>query len=98
MTEPRALDVPPALSLNCVAAFVAVATHRSFRKAAERLYMDASTASKLVRQLERELGQPLLTRTTREVRLTPEGEAALTVAKRLLRESERLVTAVQRAS
>jgi DNA-binding transcriptional LysR family regulator len=98
MTEPRELHVPTTVSLNCVAAFVEVATQRSFRRAAERLFMDASTASKLVRQLEREVSQQLLVRTTREVSLTPEGRAALAVARRLLRDSQRLVNAAQRAS
>jgi DNA-binding transcriptional LysR family regulator len=95
MTAPLS---PPALSLNCVAAFVEVATQRSFRAAAERLYMDPSTASKLVRQLEAEVGELLLHRTTREVRLTEHGEAALVLARRLLRDSARLVNVAQRAS
>jgi DNA-binding transcriptional LysR family regulator len=90
--------VAPALSLNCVAVFVEVATQRSFRAAAQRLYMDPSTASKLVRQLEAEVGHQLLHRTTRDVRLTEQGEAALVVARRLLRESARLIDVVQRAS
>jgi DNA-binding transcriptional LysR family regulator len=94
----KAPAVVPALSLNCVAAFVEVATQRSFRAAAERLYMDPSTASKLVRQLEAEVGQQLLHRTTREVRLTEQGEAALVVARRLLRDSARLIDVVQQAS
>ena len=86
------------MSLNCVAAFVEVATQRSFRAAAERLYMDPSTASKLVRQLEAEVGQQLLHRTTREVWLTEQGEAALVVARRMLHDSAKLARLAQRAS
>jgi len=102
MTTPlagrRLLEVPPTVSLRCVATFVEVAELGSFRKAAERLYMDASTASKLVRQLETDLGQRLLERTTRQVTLTPHGEEALVVARRLLKETRRLLRVAQRAS
>lgn len=89
------LDVPPTLSLRSVAAFVEVAERASFRKAAQRLYLDASYASKLVRQLEAELGVQLFERSTRHVHLTPEGEEVLVVAKRLLRESRKLVRVAQ---
>ena len=98
MTTSSAKTQTIAFPLRCVTTFVEVAEQGSFRKAAERLYMDASTASKLVRQLEGELGQTLLERNTRHVALTPEGEAALVVARRLLRATERFVRATQQAS
>jgi DNA-binding transcriptional LysR family regulator len=63
--------------LRQLRAFVAVAEELNFTRAAERLYMAQQAVSKSVGQLERELGAPLLERTTREVRLTPAGVALL---------------------
>ncbi|QFU01056.1 HTH-type transcriptional regulator DmlR [Halomonas sp. THAF5a] len=54
--------------------FSEVATHLSFTLAAERLGISRGYLSERVKRLERELGVPLLVRTTRNVRLTEEGE------------------------
>ncbi|WP_395945918.1 LysR family transcriptional regulator [Brevundimonas sp.] len=58
-------------------AFVTVAEHRSFTRAAAVLGVSASALSQLVRGLEERLGVRLLNRTTRSVSLTEAG-AALT--------------------
>lgn len=50
-----------------LSAFVAVATHRSFRKAASELGVSPSAVSHLLRDLEERLGVRLLNRTTRSV-------------------------------
>ena len=57
--------------------FAAVAEQLSFTRAAELLHMTQQTVSRTVGELERELGVTLLERTTREVHLTPAGEALL---------------------
>ena len=75
-------------------AFVLVAELDSFRAASERLYMDASTISKLVRRLEADLGVELLQRSTRTVTLTDAGAAALDAARTLLLATCRLYEAV----
>lgn len=64
--------------------FVAVAEERHFGRAAERLHMAQPPLSQQIRQLESELGMPLLTRTTRRVDLTPAGETYLVRAREIL--------------
>lgn len=58
-------------------AFMAVAEHRSFRRAADLLGMTRSSLSHAVRGLEDNLGTRLLHRTTRSVSLTEAGEQML---------------------
>lgn len=60
-------------SLSDLAAFVAVATHRSFRRAADELGTAPSTLSHAMRGLEARLGLRLLNRTTRSVSPTEAG-------------------------
>src|SRR5471032_2460506 len=64
--------------------FVAVAEEANFTRAAERVHISQSGVSAQVRQLERELGQPLLDRSGRSVRLTEVGEAVLPFARAAL--------------
>jgi DNA-binding transcriptional LysR family regulator len=56
-----------------LAAFVAVARERSFRRAATRLGLSPSALSRVIRGLEERLGTRLLNRTTRSVAPTDEG-------------------------
>jgi DNA-binding transcriptional LysR family regulator len=63
--------------LSALAIFVAVATHRSFRRAAGELGVSASALSHAMRDLEARLGQRLLHRTTRRVGPTEAGERLL---------------------
>lgn len=61
--------------------FLAVAEERNFTRAAERMHVAQPGVSAQVRRLERELGQPLLDRTSRAVRLTAAGAAVLPHAR-----------------
>ena len=63
------------IDLNLLRFFVAVAEHRSFTKAAERLATQRSTVSRGVAALENALGVQLFLRSTRSVSLTSAGEA-----------------------
>lgn len=67
-------------SLDDLAIFLAVADAGGFRTAARRRGLSPSTVSETVSRLERQLGVPLLTRTTRSLRLT---EAGLELVERI---------------
>ncbi len=66
--------------------FVAVAEELHFARAAERLHMSQSPLSRVIRQLERDLGVVLFVRTTRRVELTPAGSLLLERTRRALAE------------
>ncbi len=61
-------------ALDGVEAFLSVARHRSFRKAADELGVTTSAVSQAVRALEARVGVALFIRTTRSVGLTEAGE------------------------
>ncbi|MEI9413139.1 LysR family transcriptional regulator [Mesorhizobium salmacidum] len=60
-------------SLNDLTAFVAVASHRNFRRAADEIGTAPSTLSHAMRALEERMGVRLLNRTTRSVSPTEAG-------------------------
>ncbi len=64
--------------------FVTVAEELHFSRAAARLHLAQSALSAQVRRLEAEVGGPLLLRSTRQVQLTPAGEALLTEGRAIL--------------
>jgi len=76
--------------------FTAVAETCHFGKAAEGLHLAQPALSHAIRQLEAELGAPLFTRTTRQVRLTPAGEFFLAEAHRVLDAVDDSVRGVRR--
>jgi DNA-binding transcriptional LysR family regulator len=67
--------------LDGVEAFLSVAQHRSFRKAAADLGVTPSAISQAVRTLEARVGVALFIRTTRSVGLTEAGDRFLSRAK-----------------
>lgn len=69
----------------------------SFSAAARELGLTPSALSKLVTRLERALGVRLLTRTTRRVVPTPEGELFVARCRRILAEMEDAETEVSRS-
>jgi DNA-binding transcriptional LysR family regulator len=68
-------------ALDGVEAFLNVAQHRSFRRAAAELGVTPSAISQAVRALEARVGAALFIRTTRSVGLTEAGERFLSRAK-----------------
>lgn len=67
-------------ALDGIEAFLAVARHLNFRKAAAELGVSASAVGQSVRTLEARLGAPLLLRSTRSVGLTEAGAHLLAEA------------------
>ncbi|MDA3630786.1 LysR family transcriptional regulator [Saccharopolyspora sp. WRP15-2] len=65
--------------------FAAVAAEGSLSRAAERLHLTQPSLSRQIRQLERDIGTPLLERTTYGTALTPAGAALHRHALLLLR-------------
>ena len=68
-------------ALDGVEAFLSVAQHRNFRRAAAELGVTPSAISQAVRALEARVGAALFIRTTRSVGLTEAGERFLSRAK-----------------
>lgn len=72
------------MTVKQIRAFLAVAHSLSFALACERLHLSQSALSLTIKALEEGLGGRLFTRNTRNVALTPEGEALLPLARRLI--------------
>lgn len=86
------------MELRHLTAFVAVAEEGGFTAAAARLVVVQSAVSASVKALERELGTPLLERTSRRVALTDAGATLLPHARATLdaaRDAREAVTAVR---
>ncbi len=83
------------LSLARVRSFIAVAEERQFRRAAERIGLSQPALSAQLRELEKFLGAALLSRTTRSVHLTAEGEKFLLRARNILADLDSAVLEVR---
>lgn len=71
------------IDLARVVRFFYVAEGKSFIRAAQKLHVDPTWLSRQIQQLETQLGCQLLKRTTRHVKLTPEGQQFFGAAKQL---------------
>ncbi len=74
-------DLPP---IHLLIAFKAAAQKRSFKLAAQALYITPSAVSQQIKQLEQHLNMALFKRLTRSVELSEYGEAYLHVAEKTL--------------
>ena len=71
--------------------FVTVVKYMSFTRAAEKLYLSQPTISAHIHALETELGTVLLSRTTKSLALTPQGQQLYEDASNLLTLRDRMV-------
>ncbi|AEI64454.1 LysR family transcriptional regulator [Corallococcus macrosporus] len=85
------------LDLDSLKIFVKVAELGHFTRAGEQLGMPKARVSLRLKALEAELGCQLVQRSTRVVRLTPDGEELLPRARRLLQEADELSALFQAA-
>jgi len=77
-----------------LSAFVAVAEHRNFTKAAAQLGISPPSLSQAIRTFEERLGVRLLNRTTRSVALTEAGERLLADAQPALNSIDKAIEGV----
>ncbi|WP_432825566.1 LysR family transcriptional regulator [Dactylosporangium sp. CA-092794] len=85
------------MELAHVRAFISVAQELHFGRAARRLHMSQPPLTRLVQQLEQELGTRLFERTTRRVALTAAGQAFLQPAKDVLEAARKAESAAKAA-
>ena len=89
---------PAAMQLDDLRIFSRVAELASFTHAAQELGLAKGRVSMAVQQLETQVGARLLQRTTRRVRLTPDGEQFLERCKELLADADQLQAMFQPAT
>ena len=83
------------MQLPDLAAFLAVATDRSFSAAARRLHRTQPAISQAVRRIEDEVGERLFDRSSRDGTLTEAGRLLQDYAQRLLGLASEAQTAIQ---
>ena len=89
--------MPRNLDLTALRAFATVAAAGGVTRAAARLNLTQSAVSMQLKRLEEALDARLMERTGRGVVLTPQGEAALGVARRMLALNDDLVARMKNA-
>jgi DNA-binding transcriptional LysR family regulator len=86
------------MELDQLRIFARVAELGSFTQAADQLGMAKGRVSQVVQRLEAQVGARLLQRTTRRVRLTPDGEQFLERAQELIADADQLQAMFQPAA
>jgi len=81
--------------LNALKIFVKVVENDGFTAASKQLNMAKSKISRIITKLESDLGNRLLERTTRQIRLTEAGALLLDYAKRIIEEAELAESALE---
>lgn len=80
------------MNLRDLRYFVALAETKHFGKAAERCFVSQPTLSAQIKKLENYLGVQLLERQPRKVTLTETGARIVPIARRMLQESEEILS------
>ncbi|KAA0098971.1 LysR family transcriptional regulator [Mycolicibacterium sp. P1-18] len=88
----------PNVSLRQLRAFLTVAEHRSFSRAAEQLLVSNPWLSETIKDLERQLKLQLFVRTTRSVELTDAGAVFSHLVARILDDLDAAIKSAQRTA
>ena len=83
------------MDINQLVCFVAVAQTLNFSEAARRNYLSQSTVSRYIRELEKEFGVQLFTRSHRDVVITNEGKILLPYAIDMLASFNKAKTVIK---
>lgn len=94
----HAVDWRSQVNLKLLNTFLLVGQAQSFRAAADRAHRSGSAVSSQIRKLEEQLGVMLFHRTTRQVRLTAEGEQLLVCVRRVLEDLEMGLQQIQESA
>lgn len=87
-----------AFDLKHIRCFVLLAEDLHFSRAARRAHMTQPAMSRLIRELEHDVGVPLLSRTTRSAELTEAGKAFLSDSRAGLERLERAAATARRTA
>jgi len=88
----------PNINLRQLRAFLTVAEHRSFSRAAEQLLVSNPWLSETIKDLERQLKVQLFVRTTRSVELTDAGAVFSHLVARVLDDLDSAIKSAQRTA
>ena len=88
----------PDLDLDLVRCFLTVAERKGFTAAASRLNLTQSAVSLKIQRLEMLLGKTLFERSSRSIKLTPEGEILSAYGRRLLALNQEVVERISNGS
>ncbi len=78
------------MDIRALRYFVELVREQSFTRASEKLFVTQPTISKMIRNMEEELGQPLLSRVGRRFTLTDSGQVLFNRAQTILAEMQQL--------
>ncbi|MGY4003926.1 LysR family transcriptional regulator [Aeromonas sanarellii] len=78
------------MDIRALRYFVELVREQSFTRASEKLFVTQPTISKMIRNMEEELGQPLLSRMGRRFTLTDSGQVLFNRAQTILAEMQQL--------
>ncbi len=83
------------MDINQLEVLVAVASERSFSRAAEALSRTQPAVSQAINRLEKDLGEKLFDRSSKDGTLTPAGEVLIEYAKQMLNLRQTAIVAVK---